>query len=135
MKIKDTLAALRRFRRNTDGTTSIEFVLWFPFFLALQALIADSSLAFLNVNRIYDAARDVGRRASVGEMTAAQAAIYVKTTLPDFIKPTVSVDDSSATDLVVNISTPISNLSFFGLYDGLKLGTLNVSYTVRKEIS
>lgn len=135
MSLMTFLKRIPLFCKDKDGSMSIEFVLWFPFFLALQGLIADSSLAFLNVNRMYDAARDTARRAAIGDLTSAQAVNFATNSLPDFIAPTITVDDSHATDLVINITAPIANLSFFGYFDGLSLGNINISHTVRKEVS
>ena len=126
--------SLKRFRREERGTTSIEFVLWFPFFIALQGMIADSSMAFMNLNRMYDVARDTARRASLGEMTASQAASHINSTLPGFIAPTVTVDDTDPTDLSIQIAAPISNLVFFGAFDAFSLGNVQINYTVRKEV-
>jgi Flp pilus assembly protein TadG len=59
---------VRRFKRNEDGATAVEFaILAFPFFLLLFAII-ECSLLFFAGQMLESAVDDVGRRVRTGQL-------------------------------------------------------------------
>ena len=68
-------SVVRRMFGAEGGSATVEFVIWFPFYFMLLGLIGDTAVAFMNVNQMWNTARDTARRASVGEMTAIEAKI------------------------------------------------------------
>lgn len=125
---------LRGFFRKEDGSTTMECVLWFPFHLALLGMIGDASIGFMNYNRMWDAARDTARRAAIGELSASEAEQFAADNLPGFMVPSVTIDTSSATDITVQISASLSNLTFFQAIESFATGDVTARVVMRKEI-
>lgn len=127
------LSRLRSFRKEESGVATVEFVIWFPFYLMMLGLIGDATITFMNYNRMWDAARDTARRATVGEMDVATAEQHASDYLPSFISPNVTVDNTDPVDIVVSIEAPLANLSFFGTFNLFTQGYVSVNVVMRKE--
>ncbi len=121
------------FFRKEDGSSTLECVLWFPFHLALLGMIGDASIGFMNYNRMWDTARDTARRAAVGELTSTEAQQFVASNLPGALATLVTIDTSSATDVTVQISASLSDLTFFQALDSFGAGNVTARVVMRKE--
>ncbi|WP_343079672.1 TadE/TadG family type IV pilus assembly protein [Ostreiculturibacter nitratireducens] len=69
---------LRRFRKDENGSATVEAILWLPLFFLILALAVDASMLFYAHNRVTKVMQDVNRSLSVNRIqstTAAQSRI------------------------------------------------------------
>lgn len=68
---------IRNFCENTNGTVTVEFVLWIPLVVGALMLVTDATLLMSQKSRLYDVVRDASRQVSLGKRTphAAESAI------------------------------------------------------------
>lgn len=128
---------LRSFLRCEAGAITLDFVIWVPVFCAILAFAADVSLTFYGYSRMWDVARDTGRRVATGQFDATEGQVYALQQLPLTSSFTVDIDDSSTDDIVVTISTQGMGLvfgnAFWGAMDVFSETSLSATYTMRKE--
>lgn len=62
---------LSRFLEDQKGAVTIEFTTLVPFFVMLLVFFADATVIYLTHTEMYNAARDIARRMSTGELTTA----------------------------------------------------------------
>lgn len=106
--------------------------MWFPMLVLLIALSVDVSMAFLSMNRGWDVARDVSRRVAVGEMTPAEGVAYATQSMPDYLKPQVSITEEGDRDLRFHLTfTP--RVGTGGALALFNPGALTIDYVMRRE--
>ena len=66
-------AKIKRFLRQEDGTSTIEFVLWLPIVVLILLLIVDSSMLFMSRSQAMRVLQDTNRLYSVGQFTGTPA--------------------------------------------------------------
>lgn len=124
---------LRQFFKDTQGTASIESVLWLPVFFAFFSLMVDASMIFNGHSRIMRVVQDGNRNLSVGRLdTENGVEDWVSeqlTTLSD----NVTVD----TQIVAGVATttavvPAVDLEILGLFSAFN--SLNISVTSQHYI-
>lgn len=76
--------SLRDFLRDEQGSATIEFVIWIPWFMLLLMIVVDACFLYLDLNRMENAARDGARRVSTGQFTPTTVIPWVKNNLPDY---------------------------------------------------
>jgi Flp pilus assembly protein TadG len=125
--------ALRRFLRRSDGSATVEVVLWIPFFLLLIALIADASLLFNRQAQMLRAVQDANRAYSVGRLSSPAA---VQTALIAAYQPvSTSVTATSTLDTSVvstgiirtTLTVPARDVTSLGLIASLSNFNLSVT--------
>ncbi|MEL6265043.1 MAG: TadE/TadG family type IV pilus assembly protein [Pseudomonadota bacterium] len=123
-----------RFRRDQRGSVSLEYMVWMPVFCLLLLTIVEVSLVLFSHARMWDVARDYGRRVAVGQIEPAAAATSARQSLTGLMTYTVDIDDTTQPgQIVVNIAATNPDI-FFGVYalfsprDGLQ-----TTYTIRDE--
>lgn len=128
---------LRAYIKDETGTITLDFVIWIPVFCAILAFAADVSLTFYGYSRMWDVARDTGRRVATGQFDAGEGQVYALQQLPATTSYTVDIDDSSTDDIVITISANGMGLVFgnvfWGAIDVLSETSLSATYTMRKE--
>ncbi len=127
---------LLRLWRGEKGTVTVEFVIWIPIFLIILAFTADACKLYLTQANMWDVARDTTRRMSIGQycdaptaQTYAQGQLYYNSL-------TYAFTVTKGTDDVVDISTPISGASVFGVlasFGGFSAGSLDAKVTMPSE--
>jgi Flp pilus assembly protein TadG len=131
--------ALRRFLRRSDGSATIEVVLWIPFFLLLIALIADASLLFNRQAQMLRAVQDANRAYSVGRLTTTTA---VQNALVAAYRPvSASVTATSTLDTSVvstgiirtTLTVPARDVTSLGLIASLSNFNLSVTSQQYRE--
>lgn len=122
----------KAFRKDADGSATIEFVIWLPLYVFILAMIADFSMVFMNQAKMWDAARDGARQIAFYRMTAEEAEQHVASTLQN-TAPNIDVSASDGDEVVVHVSTPIADASPIGLISHLMSGTLVARVSMSKE--
>ena len=63
----------RRYLRDQDGTSTVEFVMWVPIFILILGLVVDICFIFLAQSRMYDVTADAARCWAIGACTQSEA--------------------------------------------------------------
>jgi Flp pilus assembly protein TadG len=109
--------ALRAFGKRSDGTVTVEFVLWLPVFLSVIMLSTDASMMFLRQSNFWNVSRETARIVSrhgldsvAAEKFAASNAAFGNYT------PKVSVKvDELASTVTVTITGRAAKMAPFGV--------------------
>lgn len=114
-------ADLRSFKRDEEGNTTIEFVLWFPLLVFLLLFATDVTMAFMRQSHVWQVSRETARIVSRHGMDEAAAEAFARdkgrmgASIPDV---DVSFEGS---DVVVVMSLPTATLTPFNTL-GLVIG-------------
>jgi Flp pilus assembly protein TadG len=111
------------------GSTTVEFVLWLPFFFTLLAAITDLSFIFTT----NASTRDTARRLALHQVTVEQARAFALTALALGDPAQYAVNILDGDDVVVEITTSIGDASVFGVYGALMPGDLIAKVTMMRE--
>lgn len=128
------MPAIRQFLEDTRGAVTIEFTVLVPFFLFLMMLFADASVVYQTHSEMYNAARDIARRMSTGELTTPQqvrdyAAQHLFLGDRQYV-----VDPHFGSNMTLTITVGFDQAVFFGLFFRPLLGkTIVATSTMRRE--
>jgi Flp pilus assembly protein TadG len=121
--ISSFVRLLRRFRRNSDGATVVEFALVAPTFLALLFAILESALMFFASQVLETVAQDSARQIFTGQaqlqsMTQTQFADLVCSKVPALfdcaaLRTHIDVRSYPAFSSSINLDLPIDNAGNF----------------------
>jgi Flp pilus assembly protein TadG len=123
--ISSFVRLLRRFRRNSDGATVVEFALVAPTFLALLFAILESALMFFASQVLETVAQDSARQIFTGQeqtkglalnLQAADFASIVCSKVPalfDCTKISIDVESYPSFSSSINLALPIDNAGNF----------------------
>lgn len=108
---------MKRYLRDEVGAVTVEFTALFPFFVLLMVFFADSTVIYLTHSEMFNAAREVSRRVSTGEIqTLSQAETYANDKLMLGAR-TYFVDvDFSGENKMVRIGIPLYDAAIFGVF-------------------
>lgn len=127
------LPRLATFRKDEDGSSTIEAMLWFPLFMTLFALVADASLLFFGQNRAYRVLQESNRQLSVGRLNTAEeleALILGRLAdLSDQVQVIAEIDNGMVTSI---LSIPGNDLVATGVFTAFM--DLNVTVTASHYI-
>lgn len=120
--------------RDDRGAVSVEFTVLVPFFIFLMVLFADATVVYLTHSEMFNAARELSRRMSTGQVqNQDQAATYVADKL--FLgerKYYVSTDFDG--DKTATITVDLLDAAIFGMWFTPLLGhRLSATATVGEE--
>ena len=113
---------------------TIEFTVLVPFFLFLMMFFADASVIYQTNSEMYNAARDIARRMSTGELTTVQqvrdyAASHLYLHDRDYV-----IYPHFGSDMTLTISVGFDQAVFFGMFFRPLLGkTIVATSTMRRE--
>lgn len=106
---------LRRFRKETEGSVTIEFVLWVPVFMGLILLAADTSIAFMRQTDLWNLSRDTARIVARHGMDEAEASEFIRAQLGKVkVEPEIHVVISEDT-VQVQIAAAARDMAPFGI--------------------
>lgn len=125
--------ALRAFRRDTEASSTVEHVIWLPFFLLIIAAIVDLSLVLTANAGMWDAARDGARRMAMHQMSTTEAADYVRSRIPERYEGLSVVADDSGDDAVIHVTVPMEEAAIFSILVGESWGSLEAQVIMVKE--
>ncbi len=108
---------MQGFLRDEIGAVTLEFTVLVPFFLMLMVFFADGTVIYLTHSEMFNAAREISRRASTGEIqNQNQAEAYANDKLLLGAR-TYDVDiDFSGDAKTVRIGIPLYDAAIFGVY-------------------
>jgi Flp pilus assembly protein TadG len=129
------MRSVKSFLSDERGVVTVEFVAMIPTFLAILMFFTDCSILYLTHSDMFNAARDIARRMSTGEITTvAQARNHALASLQLCDRVYVLATDPVMAELTVTISVPVRDAAIFGGLLAPVLGrTLAVSATMRRE--
>lgn len=120
---------LARFRKEDQGTATVEAVLWLPIFVFIFGLMVDASMIFHNQTKVLRVVQDANRHYSIGRFDAAETETYIKDTLgglkitPKTVKTTKSTNGVAHTRVVVS-AAQLQMLGYFSALEGLEIQVL-----------
>jgi Flp pilus assembly pilin Flp len=114
---RDLRRSLHRLARDESGAVSLEFTVLVPFFVMLMVFFADATVIYLTHTEMFNAAREISRRASTGELQdQSQAQSYANSKLL-LGERTYYVDvDFSGDNKRVTIAIPLYDAAIFGVF-------------------
>jgi len=124
---------LRRFRSDTQGSATIEVVLWLPLFFAAFGLMTDAAMVFNGHSRVMRVIQDANRNLSVGRLdTEIEAETYITTALAG-----LSPNATASTTITAGVATtvvqlPARDLEILGMFSALN--NLNLTVTSQQFI-
>lgn len=125
--------AVRSCYRDRRGATAIEFAFILPIFLLMVAGIVQFGAIFFLQNNMSSVAQDTSRRVAVGQLTATEAETYAEGKLVNWgVSYTVAVTEPDS-DVVVDISAPLSEAALIDLHGFFDGATLRAQSTARRE--
>jgi len=124
---------LKSFLKCTDGSVTIEFVLWVPVFMGIILLAADTSLVFMRQSNFWNVSRDTARIVSQHAMDADSAEAYARAQA-SFGGYTPDVDVDIGLDKVtVTISGLSKDMAPFGVLGFAINDSVSASITQQLE--
>ena len=123
----------RPFLTDTDGSATVEHVIWLPFFLLIVSAIVDLSLILTANAGMWDAARDGARRMAMHQMTEAEAEAYVRSRVSTRYAGLRITADSTGDDATVHVSVPMEQTAVFNILTGPSWGALEARVVMVKE--
>lgn len=132
------------FRKDENGSVSVEFVLWIPIFIFLIAIITDLSIVYVVNANMYDVARDTARRWSQDRyrkefptdedvkdhVTSALVIGYDKDGVEYEVAP---IWDEAGNEVTVAIRADSADVDIFGIMKPIGVDTLVAHVTMRLE--
>ncbi|NNE81022.1 MAG: hypothetical protein HKN18_12205 [Silicimonas sp.] len=114
------LGAPKRFLKRTDGTATVEAVLWFPIFIAVFGLMVDATMIFHGQAKVLRVIQDGNRNLSIGRLTtAAQTETYIENELAALnITATASTTETAGVAYTV-VTVQASQLQLLGYFSAL----------------
>lgn len=126
------------FRREEDGTASVEFVLWVPIFAVLFALMVDASTIFYGQSQILRVVQDADRHMSLRRFTTDdEVENYIKERLAaQNIYPRLVETTSSNAIVATLVTVHAGQFQYFGWFGALKNLELDTSHAhIRESIT
>lgn len=133
--LRKVRVSIPAFWRGEDGSPTVEFVLWFPFFIVVVMAGGHMALIFFGQAVALDAAQYATRAYSVGELSSeAEVRGYVQANLSS-LSSNVTVQSSVTNNLITTyVSLPAADiggpLQFLGAFQRT---TIAVKAQHRKE--
>ncbi len=134
------LQATRSFGRSCwhseCGVAAVEFAIAIPFVLMVLAGIIQFGFVLFLQSHVADVARETARRVAVGEYEQTEAEQFAQDRLLNWgVTYTVAITtpDPGDTDVVVQISLPMSQAAMIDLLGLFQSGTLTATVTTREE--
>lgn len=119
------------FHKDQHGSATVEYVLWFPFFIVFTLFIVDTTVTLHQHARMWDTARYTARLVSTGDASTAAAVKFAESSLsPEF---EINIDNTTDSDLVVVSIAGYGGLSISTPLDLLGNPRLSAVYVMRNE--
>jgi len=118
----------RAFGRDSEGSATIESVLWLPLFLAAFALMTDVAMIFNGHSRVLRVVQDANRNLSVGRLdTESETEEYIIAALGT-LSPNLTADTAIEAGVATSTAiVPASDLQILGMFSAIS--SLNISVT------
>ncbi|MGY6695820.1 MAG: hypothetical protein ACXIUW_07295 [Roseinatronobacter sp.] len=119
-----------QFWKDETGST-VEFVVLLPAHFLLLGFSFMTGMTLLSIGQSWDVARDVARRAALGELTDIEAVRMVEASLPASLNP-VAVIEPDPTDVRMSI-TIMPDFRVAGFLRQLMPDGYTLTYIMRRE--
>ncbi len=126
----DLRARLDHFQKDEKGST-VEFVVLLPAHFLILGFTFMTGMTLLSIGQSWDVARDVARRAALGELTDIEAVRMVEANLPASLNP-VAVIDPDPQDVRMSI-TIMPEFRVAGFLRQLMPEGYTLTYIMRRE--
>lgn len=117
--------SIRRFLCRSDGTATVETVLWFPLFIAVFGLMLDVAMIFHGQAKVLRVAQEGNREYSIGRLTTpADAETFIEAQLAQLnIQATATTTETAgvAHTIVTVPASELQVLGYFSVFAGLQL--------------
>ena len=124
----------RAFMRDETGAVTTEFTVLVPFFVFLMVFFADATVIYLTHSEMFNAAREISRRVSTGEIqNQSQAETYANNKLMLGARTYNVGIGFTGNDRTVRIGIPIYDAAIFGVFFRPVLGRELVATVVVSE--
>ena len=121
-------AGLRTFRKSEDGSSTIETVLWMPFFVALFSLIVDGTLIFNNHSNVLRVVHDANRALSVGRLTSGAEAEKMILAGAAHISANMKVSTQVSNGVIYTVAkVPVGDLDMTGIFSGIASSVITIN--------
>jgi len=125
---------MTNFTRDETGAMSLEFTVLVPFFIMFLVFFADATVIYLTDTEMFNAAREISRRASTGELqTLSQAEAYANDKLSLGSRTYYLDVDFAGDEKAVTISIPVYDAAIFGYFFQPILGRMLVATATTSE--
>lgn len=115
--LKGIIRGLRNFRRDEQGTATVESVLWLPVFFVFFVAITDASFIFFGQNQAHRVIQNANRELSVGRLETQEDVVAYLTTATAGWAPNAVVTSTIASGTVTStLDIPASDLVAVGLF-------------------
>lgn len=119
--------------RDEEGSSTVEFVIWFPLLLASLLLVIEFSNAMVVNAGMWNATRDAARGVAMHRMTADEAESYFRETVfPSGLPYEVDVE-IGADRVVVRTTLPGEDVSLTPILPRVFRGALGARVTMLRE--
>lgn len=123
---------LRRFFGKTEGSATIEALLWFPVFFGLFGLMVDATMIFNGHSRVLRVVQDANRNLSVGRLTSETETedwiIAALVNVSPNVQVTTTITAGVATTTALVPAVDLEILGMFGALNGLTIAVTSQHY-------
>lgn len=131
---RDRRRTLQHLAGDESGAVSLEFTVLVPFFVMLMVFFADATVIYLTHTEMFNAAREISRRASTGELQDQSQAQAYATKKLYLGERTYYVDvDFADDDKMVTIAIPLYDAAIFGVFFRPILGQALIAVATTSE--
>ncbi|MDJ0630035.1 MAG: TadE/TadG family type IV pilus assembly protein [Rhodobacter sp.] len=121
-------AFLRSFGGSEEGSSTVETVLWMPFFVALFSLIVDGTLIFNNHSNVLRVVHDANRALSVGRIDSGAEAETMILAGASHISPNMTVATQVSNGIIYTVAqVPVGDLDMTGIFSGIAASTITIN--------
>jgi hypothetical protein len=134
--LRATRGFVRSCWHSERGVAAIEFAIAIPFVLLVLAGIIQFGFVLFLQSHVADVARETARHVAVGEFDQTEAEQFAQDRLLNWgvtYTVAVTIPDPGDTDVVVQISLPMSQAALIDLLGLFQSGTLAATVTAREE--
>lgn len=122
-RLRGLHSPITSFFRRSDGTATVEAVLWFPIFIAVFGLMVDSAMIFNGQAKVLRVVQDANRNLSIGRLDSdAEVENYIRAELAMIgVTPsrTEALSDATTGTVSTLVLVPASQLQLLGYFSVL----------------
>lgn len=127
MKTK-AVSAIARFWRRSDGSATVEAVLWLPLFFAAFGLMTDAAMVFNGHSRVMRVIQDANRNLSVGRLAdETETETYILNALSSLAPDATATTTITAGVATTTVQVPAYDLEILGMFSSLNSLTLTIT--------
>lgn len=119
---------LRRFLRNSEGSATVESVLWLPVFFALFGLMTDAAMIFNGHSRVMRVIQDGNRNFSTGRFSNTdETEAWIIAELSGLSNNITVVTEELSGVATTTAFVPARDLEILGMFSALNEMTISIT--------